>query len=1208
MKKNAYIISGIAGFLLAFVFSFTVHTFHAESLWDSVTEGVWQDPVTKDFHFKTIDKEKTSDVFYRTQGFTFADAYKDTSGTITETGGGKEFRWALDDPRNDCVVRELGNGIIETTWTIPYGSIMEQIKTTSPEWYNRIMNPNGEVYLKMDALIAVFDMDKYGDNIPPGWSGGFNPALDMYEGDLWDKYNYEELKYLYGWDSSYFDNHYDQALVIAAGVADGSLTLEDLINMGIDPDTAKDMLDKLKPPGEEGEKPEDLADFKKFIGKDTPDYVTYNYSTTGQFDLGDGIPTSESVTNGYNADEWYGWSFVYRRKPVTRRWNFSGSLTWKEGTGKTYEDKFGNEKELMVTVQVPYQYTVERTVRYWYVGGAGFYTLDHVQTENEVFEDHQPYTYLRQDTTSVTCTVNGSDMKSVTSETKYTWMPDDDYHIDFPKGVDLLINAQGSSKADAVMQFEETAEKRVTPSGEIVVRNDDLGVNSQEYMNGQDYPYGEFAADEGSVRSFYSIGDDDYGLEEEERQGLIPPDTANDEYLTSITAFYKQVVIGTRTIGAHKKTPDNSSVVERIKDSYQSQEPVIVHTPTVSPVIVANPETGEKLTDEDQRTQLVEDAVNTYADYQLLLDGTYTIKFVPETHFEHLGYDAAELTSTMYNKYCKFKQVAFPFTIQLDGDIHDPDGSTVDEKGNPKLAGYTQWIDLPDFSVDDFYIPSWATEGKDYVIQFRVAPENVVDQNGVNHIDDTEWLKNAMLNDEPLYNYVSTYSITVQVSGRIYGFQINGINDLDRFYDTGTNTYQWENLGISSYFPFCKYYEEKRTGIYNRLGGTSVRYSVDGSLTDHWNIRNTLPFSVGRSFKFDSDPDDRSMTTDGTLVKGNTFTFCLRTIANLWSEEENADYLIITPSFRYVTKGGQEIGDVDLYYNTENEAGTEKLLLVPYGSAQDRSVYHKTAIGDIRNDGSYYYEDLSIDRMLMQDDAEYSKNKRNAYMFENGLSTSEETFTSANRYLMKKSRNYCLSKIVMTNDLRLLSGNLEQLERNLVKQGEELEYLTDKKTTDGNLYEVSEHTNPEYWDMHRMSMQTWFGEYWIPSQLYVTKDVFRADADGDGVEEEYDSVYDYMDKHGYVEGNEDFFIRDGYLIVNFDIRSYNEKQGHLAYYAANQDGLDQWQVEGAPKTVTVGDPNIGTDIEITVKSGDVAVVDLSRDIRDRVYVGFNRIN
>lgn len=1169
------------------------------SQWDSVTEGVWQDPVTGDFHFKSVDKKRSSETFYRTQGFTIADAYQNADGSIVETGIG-EFNWPLDDPRNDYSERELGNGLIETEWVIPYDIVMEQIKETSPEWYDKVMSPEGAVYLKLDAIIAVHDATL-------GWSGGFNDLLNNWEGELWDKYNMEELYNLYGWDSSYFDNHFDQALVIAAGPLSEDTTLEDLLEQGLDEETARQLLEELEKNKLQSihSSPEEYADFRKTIGKQEPYYATYNYSTSGQFDLGDGIPTSESVTNGYEADEWYGYAMMYRRKPVTRTWTFSGNISWDDYY--EYEDEFQQLQKIPFTMNKWCQYTVQRTVRYWYVAGSNIYTLDSIRTENDVFPGHERYYYLRQDTTRITCTVNGRDMRTVSEFTASTWLPDDDYHIDWPEGIDHLIYVKGSSESDAQAKFGAEAEKRVPRSEDIVVRNDDLAVNGHEYMNGSDYLYSEFAEEEGSDRSFYSIQEDDYGKETDEKSGLIPADTANGEYFTTITAFYRQKILGTDRIGNHEKRPDNSSLSERIKAGYLDQEPVVVHTPTVSPVIVADPDTGEELSPEAQKTQLVTGAVNPDVDYQLLLDGTYTIKFIPETHFEHMGYDAAELTQDMYSKYCRFKQAAFPFTVQLDGDIYEPDGNTVDDKGDPKKPGYTQWIDLPDFTIDDFYIPSWATEGS-YVILFRVAPENVVDQHGVNHIDDEEWLKNATLNGAPLYNYVSTYSINVQVSGRIYGFQINGINDLDRFHDTGTNTTRWENFGLASYFPFCKYYEEKRTGTRNRLGGPFVRYSVDGTLTNSWNIRNTLPFSVGRSFKFDKDPRDTSLTTDGTLVKGNSFTFSLRTIANLWSDEKNKDYLVIRPTFRWVSSDGTQTSDVDLYYNTPSEDGNEELLYVEYGSDLDRSVYHRTSIGDIRNDGSYYYPDASIDRTIPQDDAEYSKDKRNEYMWRSGESTARETFSNANRYIMKTPECYCMSRIVMTRDLRLLSGNLEQLERNLDKEGAALEYLTDRKTTDGGLYDVTENSNPEYWDKHRMSMQEWFGEYWIPSQLYVTKEHFMADADGDGVEEEYDDIYSYMEKHGYIEGNEDFFLNDGYLVLNFNITSYNEGVQHLAYYAGNQDSIDQWKVEGAPDTVKAGDPNIHTDIEIPVQSGDVAVIDLERDIRDRMYVGFNRIN
>ena len=94
MNAKNTIKTMLFGMLCGLFFSCAASTVHAESQWESVTEGVWQDPVTKDFHFKSVDKERQSDIYYRTFGFTFADAYKDSDGNVTETGLG-EFNWSL---------------------------------------------------------------------------------------------------------------------------------------------------------------------------------------------------------------------------------------------------------------------------------------------------------------------------------------------------------------------------------------------------------------------------------------------------------------------------------------------------------------------------------------------------------------------------------------------------------------------------------------------------------------------------------------------------------------------------------------------------------------------------------------------------------------------------------------------------------------------------------------------------------------------------------------------------------------------------------------------------------------------------------------------------------------------------------------------------------------------------------------------------------
>lgn len=1152
----------------------------ADPSWTSITEGIYQDPVTGDIIYTTIDKERTSDIYYQTIGFDIADAVKDGSGKLTETGAG-EIRIVLQNPAQASQNKvDIGGGKIATTWTIPYATMVEQIKSQYPAWYNKIVNPQGEVYLKFDAVLRVFDAGKYGTDRfgQPNPSAVVDPITGEIIGDFWDKLTYEELKTLYGWDPSFFDNHFDKALMIAMGII-------------------------------EGEEESDVSDEHLYsIGKDKPNFCTYNYDPTGKFNIGGpdgetptpGIPTSEDITNGYNADEWYGSAFI-KQHTASKWWKFGGNISYE----KEYHtvDDSGTSVTHKYSVSEPCEYTVKRTVKYWYLRGVWLYDLDTVDDDNEVFPggNHHFISYIE---TQVTCRVNGEDMTTTTS---YDFNPDNEYHVDWPElsQAERTINVSGSSKSDAVSKFQKMAENRVAKNEEINVRNDELDIRGKQFMSDEWYPYGEFCEGKNNKRSFFEIEEPDYGLEQDEENGTIPSTIANGKYFTSITATYKQIVLNTRTPIEHKKTPDNSTIQERIKEGpYQEDEPVWVHTPTISPVVIADPDTHEQLTEADMKNQLIKSAINEDADYQLLLDGTYTIKFIPSEHFEHIGYP--EMAPDLYNKYCKFKQVCFPFTIQLDGKIYDIDNTTMDENGEPKLAGYTQWIDLPDFEVDDFYIPTWAFEGSDYVIQFRVAPENVVDHNGVNHIDDTEYLRNVTLNGEPLYNYVSTYTLTVQVSGIIYDFQAVGVNDRDCFegFDDESGLH---GLGIANYYAFCPRYEEKRSGIYNRLGTPDVRYSVDGTINSNWSIRNTLPFSNGRSLVYPGE---------GTLRRGNTFAFTIKTIANLYDEE--IDEIYIKPTFRYVSLDGTVDEDIDVYYDKENADGTDTMRYVEYGSEKDKSVLKEVSIADIRFDGSYYYDDKLVEDMTgrviddssnyHQDDAEYSKDKCNAYQYEKNHDDiptwPKEAYKTANNYLSRKTESYCLSGIVLNSRLRLLTGNVEQLARNIGKQGAGLEYIQDK-TASGGSYYVNQYTNPELWDRHRSSMQTWFGTYWIPNQLYVTKDVLKADADGDGVEEEYDSVWDYTVAKGYVEGTEDFFMKDGYLIVNFNIMTINNGKPHLVYYGGN---ADMWQMEGAPDTTTIGDPSINEDIEIPLRSGDVAVIDLSQSIMDRFYAGFNRIN
>lgn len=1015
------------------------------------------------------------------------------------------------------------------------------------------------------------------------------------------------------------------------------------------------------------------------IGKMEPDYYTYNYVTDGKFVAGgtaaDGtmnaVPSSENLTNGYEADEFYGIANINRRY-LENSWTFRADYHHEyEVTEQSDEDENGDgvvdEHDTVTyteTDEGEVSYTIKRNAAYWYIFNANFMVLDHVQTESDVFpysntasgrataSDHE-WTYTSDcndgvgNDTTITCLVNGVNMNGISfKDSIEAFIPLDSYHVNWhTRFISKLenktaVNEYGSTidagYADAYTILKKWAESQV-PQNEIQSRNDLLRVQLKDgststYMNNEWYLSDDCATDKNAATSFYEMQDTDtvnsYGSEREEATGKIPAATANGEYYTSITAYYMQQVTKSDDNVCNKfgKDPEDTTPVyadlsydsaqlrrmpvrildenDKYGNSFTNSEPVRVHTPTVSQFHLTD-KNGDTL-DPDDTHQLVryplklgdttfQSPVNKNVDGQLLLDGIYNIVFDPVQHLEHIGYAASEITESMYDKYCAFKQVCFPFTVQVNGVVYEPTSEHI-ENGIP----YTEWIYINHYT-QEYYIPTWAEEGNSHVILVRVAPINVVDANGVNHINDEEWLKNQTFEGRPLYEYVSIYSNTVQLSGIIYDFQAVGVSNSDEFIGKNPQTGKSWGFSISSQeLALSPLLQEKKSGLLNRLGGTSVRYTYNGTLTNNWEEMNTLPFSNGRSSYYDGF---------GYLRKGDYFAFSVKTIANL---ADAGDMLYIVPTFRYISMDGTEIDDVDVYYkDTYMEEGTDKLktAIIQNGTELDKKTRRAVSLWDNMFHGAFYSKTWPFNRTLYQDDVEFSADY-------DGWEKSDETYLQ-DRQTDKEC--YSLSNIILNSNLRLLTGNLEQLELNEYNENPNLTNMTtgwveekidtenNKVTAISHIYDLTEEREPEMWDEFRESMQTWYGEYWIPASLTVTKDVFEADADGDGVKESYDSIHDYIQVKGYMDWQEDFIFKEGYLVVNFQIYTFNDGESHLVYAGTN-GGDNMWKIQGQPTTTKVGDKNFDEEIEVPVRPGDVAIVDISTSWRDNWMVGSNRIN
>lgn len=89
------------------------------------------------------------------------------------------------------------------------------------------------------------------------------------------------------------------------------------------------------------------------------------------------------------------------------------------------------------------------------------------------------------------------------------------------------------------------------------------------------------------------------------------------------------------------------------------------------------------------------------------------------------------------------------------------------------------------------------------------------------------------------------------------------------------------------------------------------------------------------------------------------------------------------------------------------------------------------------------------------------------------------------------------------------------------------------------------------------SMQKWYGEYYLPSEIHAAPKGF--------------DVYGYARNHYGLDYKENFWLKDGYIIVNFDIETINENYRHLSYINSENalNGYcNMWNKEGYQYTKT----------------------------------------
>ncbi|MCX7920462.1 MAG: DUF5704 domain-containing protein [Clostridia bacterium] len=103
----------------------------------------------------------------------------------------------------------------------------------------------------------------------------------------------------------------------------------------------------------------------------------------------------------------------------------------------------------------------------------------------------------------------------------------------------------------------------------------------------------------------------------------------------------------------------------------------------------------------------------------------------------------------------------------------------------------------------------------------------------------------------------------------------------------------------------------------------------------------------------------------------------------------------------------------------------------------------------------------------------------------------------------------------------------------------------------------------------KKSQQRWYGEYYLPNDLYVVP--------------KNTDVMEYSRTHNGLDGKESFWLKNGYVIVNFDIRAVKNKNFNSPYLGYwNAPNCNMWNMEGFSYNKT--DSNGAT---FTLNNGDV---------------------
>lgn len=246
----------------------------------------------------------------------------------------------------------------------------------------------------------------------------------------------------------------------------------------------------------------------------------------------------------------------------------------------------------------------------------------------------------------------------------------------------------------------------------------------------------------------------------------------------------------------------------------------------------------------------------------------------------------------------------------------------------------------------------------------------------------------------------------------------------------------------------------------------------------------------------------------GATRTGYGFTYRLQTMGNYFNDN---DYVRIKPTFYYINYDGTNKQEVDIWYNEEFEDKQNHFIKI--GSEKDKLNKKYIKLGNpYRNVPN---KDITI--------------------------TSYITNILEKDFRNTKISIGTLAKLVLPIGIRTfvetpydiyLTTNLEN-------------YTKSEQPNNVSSFEIGHSL-----DSNRVvkSVQDWYGEYYIPDQAFVAP-------------KDYD-VIEYARINNGLNGKEAFWLKKGYIIVNFDIETIKDGDFTNPVLSYGKANCNMWSKEG----------------------------------------------